>query len=273
MDTPPVALPRSLSWDMTAGGDPARRYRLALAWPEEPPPPEGYPVLLVLDANPCFATAVEAYRALRWRSTAPPPPPALILGLGHGGGEGYDPPARQRDYTPPLPGQPLAGDGAEAFLDFIASEVLPALATRHPVDRTRLALFGHSLGGLFATYALLARPGLFHAIIAASPSLWWEDGLAMEAARRFAAAPPAAAAGTRLLVTVGGLEESNNGPRGPLRVSRRMIARARALAALLREAGLDTDFLEFPGEDHGSAKLHALLRATRFALCPAGETL
>ncbi|PHK95262.1 hypothetical protein CR162_08815 [Pseudoroseomonas rhizosphaerae] len=259
---PPVALPRTTWWDMPAG--PAA-HRIFLAWPEAPPPPAGYPVLLLLDANAGFATAVDSYRALTWRDTPGRPAPALILGLGQPGDRVYDPAARQRDYTPAAP-------GSDAFLRFIEAALLPALARRHPIDQGRLALFGHSLGGLFALHALLARPGLFQSLVIASPSLWWNEGAMLAAARRFAARLPPEAARTRLLVTVGGLEESDEGPRGAIRAARRMIGNARDLAALLRGAGLSAEFAEFAGEDHGSARLHALLRAPRFAISPAGET-
>lgn len=267
----PVTLPRTAWWDMPAGADPARRHRAYLAWPEAPPPPAGYPVLLVLDANAGFGAAVDSYRALTWRNTPGRPAPALILGLGHPGGAAYEPAARQRDYTPALPGTDPATSGAAAFLGFIETALLPALARRHPVDMGQISLFGHSLGGLFALHALLARPGLFRGLVIASPSLWWGEGAMLDAARRFAARPPAAAAGTRLLVTVGGQEESDEGPRGAIRAARRMIGNARELAALLRGAGLAVEFAEFPGEDHGSARLHALIRAPRFALPRAGD--
>jgi uncharacterized protein len=35
---------------------------------------------------------------------------------------------------------------------------------------------GHSFGGLFAIHALVARPDLFEAYIAVSPSLQWAEG-------------------------------------------------------------------------------------------------
>jgi predicted alpha/beta superfamily hydrolase len=263
-----VKLPNTAWWDMPAGSHPMHSHRIYLAWPEEPPPPEGYPVLMILDANAGFATAVDAYRALRWRTTSARPLPALILGLGHPGDAAYDPPARMRDYAPPS-GIPGDHPGGGAFLRFIEKALLPELARRYPVDPGRLALFGHSLGGLFALHALFSRPGLFHRLVAASPSLWWGEGRMIEAARHFTANPPAAAIDTRLLVTVGGLEECGDGPRGALRAGRRMISNARALAASLRDAGLASEFVEFPNEDHGSVRLHALIRSLSFTLSPA----
>jgi predicted alpha/beta superfamily hydrolase len=48
------------------------------------------------------------------------------------------------------------------------------------IDRTYRSrpyrvLVGHSLGGLFAVYALMTRPDVFQGYIAISPALWWDD--------------------------------------------------------------------------------------------------
>jgi tetratricopeptide (TPR) repeat protein len=49
-------------------------------------------------------------------------------------------------------------------------------------------LIGHSLGGLFAVYALLNRPELFRGYLVTSPSLWWDDQVLVKAAQPFFAA-------------------------------------------------------------------------------------
>jgi len=263
---PAVCLPRSAWWDMPAGGNPERPRRILLGWPPEPPPPAGYPALLLLDGNATFATALDAYRALRARNGARPAP-ALLVGIGHGGEGPYDRAARARDYTPAVPGMAPGSGGADAFLSFIEEALLPALRARFPVDPASLALFGHSFGGLLATHALLARPGLFRRVVAASPSLWWGDGAVADRARAFAAAPPPAAAGTELLVTVGSREEEDDGsPRGAVRAARRMGRRARELAATMQGCLRRVEFAEFAGEDHGSVRPAAIARGLGFAL-------
>ncbi|MCR0983222.1 alpha/beta hydrolase [Roseomonas populi] len=265
----PVALPRSASWIMRAGEHPARLHRILLSWPEAPVPSGGYPVLFLADGGAAFPTAAEIAR-LRTGRGAKDVGPGLVVGLGHAGEGPYDRAARTRDYTPSFPAAPAGTGGADAFLDFILGDLLPELERRFPVDRARLALFGHSFGGLLALYAFLSRPGLFHRVAAASPSLWFAEGAPMEMARRFAAAPPPAGAGSSLLLTVGGLEEADDGtPRGPVRVARRMVTRARDLATILRGGGVSVDFTEFPGENHGSVLPAALSRAVPFALPPA----
>ncbi|MDQ1078077.1 alpha/beta hydrolase [Pseudoroseomonas cervicalis] len=270
---PPVSLPRSGWWEMRAAGEPAATHRILAAWPEAPPPAAGYPVLLLLDGQAGFATAAEAAASLahRPRDAAA----GLVIGLGHGGAAPLDPAARLRDYTPAIPGGPEGSGGAAAFLHFLEHALLPELARRWPVDPARLALFGHSLGGLFAVHALLRRPGLFARLIAASPSLWWGEGALLAEAEAFAAAPPPTAAGTALLVTTGGLEaapdaaSASTDPRAALRAGRDMAGRARALVATLRAGGLTAGHVEFAGEDHGSVRSAAIARALRFAFAPS----
>ena len=271
---PPVTLPRTAWWDMQAGKDPGHVHRILLAWPEGEPPPGGLPVLFLADGNATFATAVEAARtrARLWRDAAADVAPAVIVGLGHPGPGPYDRAARSRDYTPRADAAPEGTGGADAFLDFITDTLLPELERRLPLDRARMALFGHSLGGLLALHALFTRPALFRRIVAASPSLWWADGAPMAMAERFAASPPPEAKGTGLHVMVGGLEETDDGtPRGARRAERRMVTRARDLAALLRGRISPLGFVEFAGENHGSVVPAAISRALPFALPPDPE--
>src|SRR3546814_5939847 len=71
-------------------------------------------------------------------------------------------------------------------------------------------LYGHSLGGLFALHMLYTRPGAFRTIIAASPSIWWDNQaiLAEERAWRTRVEQGAAPTrGTRLLLIAGEREE------------------------------------------------------------------
>jgi len=263
VEGPPVALPRTAWWDLCAGGDPGRAHRLLLGWPEAPPPPGGYPVLFLLDGNATFATALDAYRAATARPESPALAPALIVGLGHPGAAPFDRAARVRDYTPAAPDGPPGSGGADAFLDFLEGEAIPSVASRLPVNRDWLALFGHSVGGLLAVHALLARPLLFRRIAAASPSLWWGGGATLAAAAAMAPAPP----GRGALVTAGALEGLDlGGPRGALRAARRTPGNARDLVGHLVAAGVPADYVEFAGEDHGSVRPAAIARAVRAVL-------
>ena len=100
---------------------------------------------------------------------------------------------RTRDLTPTrvaslsLDGATLqlpASGGANAFLAFLAAELVPYVEATFRTEPFRI-FCGHSLGGLFGTYALVTRPDLFNAVIAASPTLTWDDELVVKRARAF----------------------------------------------------------------------------------------
>ena len=87
-----------------------------------------------------------------------------------------------RDYTPwaapPLQAdRPFTGQ-AQAFLDFLTGQALPALALRAPVEERpcRRLLAGYSLGGLFALWAA-GQCGAFGLAASLSGSLWYDGWL------------------------------------------------------------------------------------------------
>lgn len=94
----------------------------------------------------------------------------------------------QADLTPwaapPAFGKTPFGDGAEATLSFIVDHLLPALQALGLADLAtmRLGLGGYSLAGLFALWAgyRLAR---FDGIVAASPSVWYDNWMDYAATR------------------------------------------------------------------------------------------
>jgi enterochelin esterase-like enzyme len=57
--------------------------------------------------------------------------------------------------------------GADKFLDFITSELIPKAEKDYKIS-TRV-LYGHSFGGGFTIYTLLNKPGFFNYYIASSP--------------------------------------------------------------------------------------------------------
>lgn len=223
-------------------GPTGRAYALTLFLPSAPPPPGGYPALVVLDGDlhgPVLAGAAEA-QARRPAKTGVGP--TVVLGVSPAdAGRG----ARERDYT--FAPSALAGvfDGptgdGPALLDSLEAEILPALRAAAPIDATRLGLFGHSLGAMFVLEALAARPQLFRAWIAISPSLWWKPDVAS-----------AISGGHRVFLAVGG-EESNPG------APRDMVGPLRALAN-----AMDVPARLLAGEDHGSAPVAAAPAALRF---------
>ncbi len=78
---------------------------------------------------------------------------------------------------------PTSG-GADKFLKFIESELIPEIEKRYRVHPYRI-LAGHSLGGLFTIHAMISRPELFHAYVAVSPALQWDNQVVIKRAEDF----------------------------------------------------------------------------------------
>lgn len=140
---------------------------------------ERYPVLYLLDGDAHFHHATGLVAHLTGAARIP----AMIV-------VGISSPRRTRDFTPTAESPVLEREsvpfgprvhqefpesgGARRFLDHLTAELVPFVEGRYRTADFRL-LFGHSLGGLFALHALLERPEAFQAIVASSPSLWWDD--------------------------------------------------------------------------------------------------
>lgn len=175
-------VPGTLTWSMQSV-ETGRKYRIFIAEPMGPPPEGGYPVLYSLDANATFGTLAEA---IRLQSRTPRGiPPALIVGIGFESDNPIVSDERFYNFTEyaadnELPVRPNGmkwpeTGGIEAFLTFIEFQLKPAVEKQYVVNRSKQALFGHSLGGFFTLYTLFTRPHIFQRYIAASPSVWWKN--------------------------------------------------------------------------------------------------
>src|SRR5919106_2733299 len=78
---------------------------------------------------------------------------------------------------------PTSG-GADKFLKFIETELIPEIEKRYRVQPYRI-LAGHSLGGLFTIHAMVSRPELFHSYVAVSPALQWDNQVTVKRAEDF----------------------------------------------------------------------------------------
>ena len=268
LGAPAVAIPRSAS-RVLCGSD-GQSYVLHLAWPSEPPPAVGYPVIYALDGNAVFGTMVETIRLRSRRADATGVVPAVVVGIGYEIDGPYDRERRARDYTPERAG------GADVFRRFIEHDVKPAVQASLPIDPMRQTLFGHSLAGLFVLHTLLVTPRAFETYIAVSPSIWCDrSGLAaaIDDVESDAGQPLRDA---RVMLTVGEYEQVlapwQSGDEAEdiarRRRERRMVDDARdlsvRLAGLVRHAAFDL----FAGEDHASTVTVSISRSVRFCLDP-----
>lgn len=122
-----------------------------------------FPVIYMLDAHPpqnaMMAGLVEQQV---WGDVMSD---AIIVGIQNTN--------RLRDMTP-TPGDRAGAGGAEKFLRFIETEVIPFVDKNYRTEPYR-SIAGHSLAGLFVVYAFMERPDAFNAYIAASPYLHWDN--------------------------------------------------------------------------------------------------
>jgi predicted alpha/beta superfamily hydrolase len=129
--------------------------------------------LVVADGNGLFGLAVDAVRLMQIPGLLPS---LAVVGVGHPGAATVADTVgiRERDLTPTAwPAFPGSG-GAAAFLRFVREPVLDRLGDRFPGCLATMVFFGHSLGGLFGTWALLQQPPPFTHYVLSSPSLYWD---------------------------------------------------------------------------------------------------
>lgn len=147
------------------------------------------PFSYLVDGNAYFFTAVDISRRIDFTNNSKtivvaigyPPPYPYIYDLLRRGPD-LTPPSKDGHYEPLLnsKGEPLShltwGE-ADQLLDFVENDIMTyvegTLFSHLPLKRR--ALYGHSYGGLFSLNAMYTKPALFDTIIAASPTVWWNN--------------------------------------------------------------------------------------------------
>jgi len=297
----PVVLRETEAWRVCSSAADAD-YEVRVARPVAGPrggTDQPWRVLYVLDGDLFFGMAAEITRLMHLLFGELPP--TLVVGVGYGTQDArVQGETRNRDFTPTSdprmeamarqldPGrEPVLPEGrrmgrAAEFLAFLTGELAPFLEERYPVlaGPGGATLFGSSMGGLFATWTLLTRPGAFGRYVVASPALWWDDELlfGIEEGRRRRGggsgreedAPEAgdaeanqARAPVRAFFGVGGLEE---GAGIPGLDAWKLVTNTRRMAERLSApgwSGIETDVHVFPGESHTSVVPVVLTRGLR----------
>jgi uncharacterized protein len=141
--------------------------------------------------------------------------------------------------------------GGDAFLKFLKDELLPRIDSTYRTLPYRI-LVGHSLGGLFALYALADSPEVFNAYIAVDPSLWWDNQAVFRRAEsRLKGATRPRASVYISMANTPGFEPGD--PKAPEGATRRF-------ARLLQSAspGVRSSLQYFEAETHGSVPLVSL---------------
>ncbi|MFV3130803.1 alpha/beta hydrolase [Niveispirillum sp. KHB5.9] len=259
--TPPgYTMPSTHMFDITSdGGD---IYRIFVSFPATEMPADGYPVLYVLDGNAMFASFAEARRIQEYYEVGK----GIVVGVGYPGDQAYDV-RRLDDYTPLLVDPPppnvrhlakYKSGGQDKFLDFLTGKLRTEISRRYKINADRQSLFGHSLGGLVALHTLYTRPQAFHSIVAASPSLEWNDQSILKEEREFTARVLAGKVPrtSRLMVVVGDRDiDDEPGPAAAF------MKRMDALAV----HGLRSRFHRYADEGHMTVPVRAVPDTLRFA--------
>jgi predicted alpha/beta superfamily hydrolase len=182
------------AWSLLSGGRPDRLSLYSKALGETRQIlvrlPEGYdqaktpcPLIVLLDGGdrkqysadrPLYSRSSDVLASLEKEGF----PPMILVGIDNRN--------RVRDMTPvERPDIYVGGGGAEAFMGFIETEVVPYVESRWRVNATRI-LYGESYGGLFVLDALARGRQTFTDYIAVSPAVGvWPTELAASFRRRF----------------------------------------------------------------------------------------
>jgi predicted alpha/beta superfamily hydrolase len=133
-----------------------------------------YPVVYLQDGQNLFDPATSFaghWGLLETLATHGRAAPVILVGVPNLG------PGRLKEYSPfddPIRG---IGEGV-GYLEWLTGTVKPLIdgAFRTKPERDHTAVGGSSMGGLFATYALVAGAATFGAAWALSPAYWYADG-------------------------------------------------------------------------------------------------
>lgn len=212
---PPAYLAGTESRVITSSST-GRTYQVSVALPRGyDDSSSSYPVIYSLDANGEFGIVVETARLMALEQVIAD---AVMVGIGYPVGHYFDAIGKraldltptkdsewQQIFTKSLPAfRPDGTGGAPGFLRFLARELIPLIDAEYRVAPQNRSLAGHSLGGLFALYAMLHGQGAFQRFIIGSPALWWDERVIFGQEAAYAAANDALTA--RAFFSVGLLE-------------------------------------------------------------------
>jgi predicted alpha/beta superfamily hydrolase len=283
---PPATIPSTAQFDLPSKIT-GRTYRIYVTKPLVPPPPQGYGVVYILDADTTFAIAARRTRG----APASTSPAVIVVGIAYPDSSATSV-LRTRDMTPypaDAASQAFAGPelkatdygGADGFHRFMIEELRPAIAAMGPVNLKEQSLIGYSLGGLFALHVMFTHPEAYQRLVIGSPSIWFNNRQVLGEEAAFAAAVRAGRAAPKILITSDAWEQGDGDPGlpppGPARDdlvsllnSARMVDNARELAQRLAAVegppGYAVKYAVLPEENHNSGSVPAANRAIGFVL-------
>jgi predicted alpha/beta superfamily hydrolase len=160
-----------------------------------------YPVVYLMDSQWDFPLLKSIYGEQYFDGFIPQ---LIVVGVTWGGAKPNPDSLRARDYTPTKENRLLQSGGADNFLSFIKTELIPYVEANFPADANNRTMVGCSLGGLITLYTLFKQPQLFRNYVAASPAYGWDNEVIYKIEQDYferSSRPPA-----RLYLSMGGVE-------------------------------------------------------------------
>ena len=161
-------------------------------------PDRKYPVLYVLDGDAAMGVAATTMEYINLGSNfgmGKNVPDMIVVGIGYERGAIPWLLTRVRDFSPTVDPnfnynnpnfQIPASGGADKFYQFLTDTVMPVISENFRVDPSLAVLAGHSMGGLFALYAMLQPNPVFHKYLLASPFVGWDNRAIFKTEEAFA---------------------------------------------------------------------------------------
>lgn len=144
---------------------------------------ERYPVLYMHDGQNLFRDEDASY-GMAWQIgdyLDQHGPELIVVGIecSHEGLQRLDEyaPWPNRDLIETLFGDSFEATGGEgkAYIDWVVQELKPLIDQRYRTQPEQTAMAGSSMGGLIATYAACAYPGIFRRIASLSSAYWFNQ--------------------------------------------------------------------------------------------------
>ena len=180
------------------------RYSINVAVPDgyKPGDTRKYPLLVATDGDAFFRGVKEAVNSLGGAIK-----PLFVVSIGTAEDEGELVHTRRRiyEFSPSWEftdtfGRELSKfctqiqspegqcvGGQERFLKVIASELIPLVASKYPIDTSDLGLFGISAGGYFVSWVIFQPSSPFTKYLISSPAMAYGDGQIFRVEEQYAA--------------------------------------------------------------------------------------
>ncbi|MFZ5394136.1 alpha/beta hydrolase [Acinetobacter seifertii] len=241
-------------------------YLIQIYKPPVAPPQHGYPVLYLLDGNATFPSAVNIAQSIGAGSTKLGLDPLMIVAVGYPQQKTFDVQKRAYDYTPKPSSEFQAQGkykygGADQFIAFLNNELKPEIAQQFPINSQQQSIYGHSFGGLFVLYHFFQKPDAFQRYFAASPSLWFDQGMLFQQLKHWQSQK----SNHPLLITTVGTDEQG----GPRTQSNNKFNETDFFKALENKSSNQFSYWHFynPAEQHITNLYASLPKALMFASC------